>query len=53
MLNETNKINEPNDHSFEDKQSLIGLFNLLIKIDKRINPDNYRFNEHTNDEITK
>ena len=30
--------------SFEDKQSMVGFFALLLKIDKRINPKTYEDN---------
>jgi len=28
--------------TFEDKQNLIGFFSLLLQVDKRINPQNYK-----------
>ncbi len=33
---------------FEDEQSLLSFFSLLLKIDKRINPKNYEDNRSTN-----
>ncbi len=34
--------------NFEARQNLLGLFELLLKIDKRVNPDNYK-NEENDD----
>lgn len=33
----------------EDKQNLVGFFALLIKVDKRINPDLYQLKKQKND----
>lgn len=31
------------DHlSFEDEQNLIGFFSILLRVDKRVNPQNYK-----------
>lgn len=30
------------DLSFEDKQNLIGFFSILLRVDKRVNPQNYK-----------
>lgn len=42
------KIEPLADLSFEDKQNLISFFELLIRVDKRINPDLYENNGSTN-----
>jgi len=35
--------------TFEDKQNLIGFFSLLLQVDKRINPQNYKPQKQRND----
>ncbi len=30
---------------FEAKQNLVGFYDLLLKIDKKVNPELYKFNE--------
>lgn len=37
-----NRVNEKTNLNFEAKQNLVGFFNLLLKIDKRINPNLYK-----------
>jgi len=38
------------DIDFESRQNLVGFFELLLKIDKRVNPDNYKNQEGLNKE---
>lgn len=44
------KNNALTDIDFESRQNLVGFFELLLRIDKRINPDNYRSQEDLNKE---
>jgi len=37
------------DVDFESRQNLVGFFELLLKIDRRVNPDKY--NKQENEEI--
>jgi hypothetical protein len=43
------KNNAPEDIDFESRQNLVGFFELLFKIDRRLNPDKY--NKQKNEEI--
>lgn len=36
------------DIDFESRENLVGLFELLLKIDKRVNPDNYYNQDNLN-----
>lgn len=38
------------DVDFESRQNLVGFFELLLKIDKSVNPDNYKNQEDLNKE---
>ena len=35
-------------NTFESEQNLIGLFALLLEVDKRVNPQNYKTNKNQN-----
>ena len=42
------KVNKSNDElDFEAEQNLLGFFDLLLKIDMRLNPQNYEDNGYT------
>lgn len=45
MSEKAQKTERIKDVDFEAKQNLIGFFDLLFKIDKRNNPQNYQCNE--------
>jgi hypothetical protein len=42
------KESQPENKDFEAKHNLLGFFSLLLKIDKRVNPQNYEDNGDTN-----
>ncbi len=44
MLKENQKI-DWSGLSPEDRQNLVGFFDLLLQVDKRISPQDYKFNE--------
>ena len=44
MSEETKKQKETQE-DFEAKQNLVGFFALLLEVDKRIHPENYKNNE--------
>lgn len=48
MLEETEKNNTAQEE-FESEQNLLGLFAILLAVDKRINPQNYEFQNKKND----
>jgi hypothetical protein len=49
-MSETSQKTEQIDITeFEAEQNELGFFNLLLQIDKRINPDNYKKPEQKND----
>jgi len=37
---------------FEAEQNLLGFFDLLLKIDKRNNPENYEYDDNRNTDTT-
>lgn len=45
MSEKTEKIEGIKDMDFEAKQNFVGFYALLLKIDKRNNPQNYQCNE--------
>lgn len=51
MLEKAVKKEPLADLSFDDKQSLVGFFELLLKVDRRVNPNLYednRYSDNTN-----
>jgi hypothetical protein len=48
MLDETEKNNKVQEE-FESEQNLLGLFAILLAVDKRVNPQNYEFQNKQND----
>ncbi|MFA6251764.1 MAG: hypothetical protein WC603_04025 [Candidatus Paceibacterota bacterium] len=48
MLEETEKKNIEQEE-FESEQNLLGLFAILLAVDKRVNPQNYEFQNKQND----
>jgi len=41
--------NSKEQEEFESEQNLLGLFAILLAVDKRINPQNYEFQNKQND----
>ncbi|KKS99586.1 MAG: hypothetical protein UV76_C0018G0004 [Candidatus Nomurabacteria bacterium GW2011_GWA2_43_15] len=41
--------NTKEQEKFESEQNLLGLFSILLAVDKRINPQNYEFQNKEND----
>lgn len=48
MLEEIEKKNIEQEE-FESEQNLLGLFAILLAVDKRVNPQNYEFQNNQND----
>jgi len=48
MSEEIEKNNKAQEE-FESEQNLLGLFAILLAVDKRINPQNYEFQNKKND----
>ena len=44
---------KPKDWDEEEKRNIVGLFELLLKVDKRIHPENYKKIEKQNDTTPK
>jgi hypothetical protein len=38
-----------NQEEFESEQNLLGLFSILLRVDKRVNPQNYEYKKKEND----
>lgn len=48
-MSEEIEKNNKTQEEFESEQNLLGLFAILLAVDKRINPQNYEFQNKQND----
>ena len=49
LVQDNNEKENKTQEEFESEQNLLGLFAILLAVDKRVNPQNYEFQNKQND----